>query len=381
MAVAVCLTGLISPSAQAGVSFGLFYDNLSPYGSWQVSARYGRVWQPAEETEGWNPYYDGHWVYTDVGWTWISDYEWGAIPYHYGTWTLDPAFGWVWVPGTVWAPAWVVFRTGPDYIGWAPVAPGFSVGVSFRSGRSSAVPFTFVPTGSFLSRRVRTCVVPQSRTTVVINNTRIVNNLVVENNVVVNRGPDLTVIEKASGRRVHAMPIERVSRVTPGPHFTRDELRVDPQQLKHGLRVAEPVSAKTPLPTTRSREAAGRESLAAHPGTAEPSAGVSHTPQRVSKPSGKAPEELAPRAGSGDSRAEGRGAPDRPPVMQRPTPAQPRRMPSAETTAARQPSRQEAPGRAPAAPVPAKRNEPPARGEKPAPKEVKRPHDSGKDKN
>ena len=233
MAVAVCLTGLISPSAQAGVSFGLFYDNLSPYGSWQVSARYGRVWQPAEETEGWNPYYDGHWVYTDVGWTWISDYEWGAIPYHYGTWTLDPAFGWVWVPGTVWAPAWVVFRTGPDYIGWAPVAPGFSVGVSFRSGRSSAVPFTFVPTGSFLSRRVRTCVVPQSRTTVVINNTRIVNNLVVENNVVVNRGPDLTVIEKASGRRVHAMPIERVSRVAPGPHFTRDELHTYVRQQCH----------------------------------------------------------------------------------------------------------------------------------------------------
>src|SRR5438445_2432076 len=129
--VLLLLAGASSP-ARADVSFDFFYSNLSPYGSWQASARYGRVWQPSLYASDWNPYYDGHWVYADVGWTWVSDYEWGAIPYHYGTWVEDPEIGWVWVPGTVWAPAWVVFRTGPDYIGWAPVSPGLTSGVPTR---------------------------------------------------------------------------------------------------------------------------------------------------------------------------------------------------------------------------------------------------------
>ena len=33
-------------------------------------------------------------------------------------------------PGTVWAPAWVAWRTGPGWVGWAPLPPG----VSWRRG-------------------------------------------------------------------------------------------------------------------------------------------------------------------------------------------------------------------------------------------------------
>ena len=247
-AIVVLVASLFSPSAQAGVSFSAFYSDLSPYGSWQVSAQYGRVWQPSVYASGWNPYYDGHWVYSDLGWTWVSDYEWGAIPYHYGTWVSDPYNGWVWVPGYTWAPSWVVFRTGPDYIGWAPVSPGFSIGVSVGFGVPTASPFVFVSAGNFLAPRIRTCFVPQSRTTVIINNTRIVNNLRVENSVVVNRGPDPRIIERASGRRVREVPIERVSRVMPGPRVSRADLSVNPEQARHGVRAAEPVSVKRPLP-------------------------------------------------------------------------------------------------------------------------------------
>jgi hypothetical protein len=31
--------------------------------------------------------------------------------------------GWVWVPGSEWAPAWVSWRESDDYIGWAPLPP------------------------------------------------------------------------------------------------------------------------------------------------------------------------------------------------------------------------------------------------------------------
>src|SRR5512143_1789772 len=90
LAIAILLlAGVLAPPAHAQVSFDLAYSNLSQSGSWLVSAQYGHVWQPREYNRDWNPYYDGHWVYTDMGWAWVSDYQWGAIPYHYGTWVMD----------------------------------------------------------------------------------------------------------------------------------------------------------------------------------------------------------------------------------------------------------------------------------------------------
>jgi len=106
IAMMMLLLGLSStPSQAAQVSFNFFYSNLSPHGSWYASAEYGQVWHPSVDDYNWNPYYDGHWVYTDLGWTWVSDYDWGSIPYHYGAWVLDAELGWVWVPGYVWAPS------------------------------------------------------------------------------------------------------------------------------------------------------------------------------------------------------------------------------------------------------------------------------------
>src|SRR6266850_3195425 len=185
VAFVLLLTGLFSPSARAEVSFGVFYSNLSPYGSWQVSGQYGRVWQPDVHASGWNPYYDGHWVYTDLGWTWVSDYEWGAIPYHYGTWALEPELGWVWVPGYVWAPSWVVFRSGPSYVGWAPVPPSFSIGMSFSFSNYGPDQFVFVREADFVAPQIHRFALPIERSRVVFNDTKVINNIRIENNVVV----------------------------------------------------------------------------------------------------------------------------------------------------------------------------------------------------
>jgi hypothetical protein len=109
-----------------GVSFGAFYDTLSPYGDWVYVGSYGRVWRPSAEVvgAGFRPYgTGGHWIYTDYGWSWESDWDWGWAPFHYGRWLLDSVYGWVWVPGDTWGPAWVDWRFGGGYVGWAPLAP------------------------------------------------------------------------------------------------------------------------------------------------------------------------------------------------------------------------------------------------------------------
>ena len=113
------------------VSFQLFYDELSPYGSWVSYPSYGYVWVPATAVS-FRPYTTGgHWVFTDAGWMWVSDYPWGWAPFHYGTWNFDPFYGWMWVPGYAWAPAWVEWGYYGDYYGWAPLGPGFSLSVSY----------------------------------------------------------------------------------------------------------------------------------------------------------------------------------------------------------------------------------------------------------
>ncbi len=256
------MTGAFAPASQAsvsvsgGVSFDFFYSNLSPSGHWLVSAGYGRVWQPAIYQPGWNPYYDGHWEYTDCGWVWVSDYDWGAVPYHYGTWVMDPVVGWAWVPGYTWAPAWVTFRTGPDFIGWAPVAPGFSVGVSFGAPVPIASSFVFVSAQDFAAPHIRRFVAPESQRATLINRTTIVNNsLTVQNNVIVNRGPELRAVEQATGRTFRPEPIERVARVAPFEAVRRDQLAVAAAQ-RHEVRAAEPVSANRPLPRGEERASA-----------------------------------------------------------------------------------------------------------------------------
>src|SRR5574341_695076 len=75
-----------------------FHAPLAPQGVWVEVGSYGRCWHPAHVVVGWTPYCVGHWVWTDCGWYWASDEPWAWACYHYGWWTLDPVYGWIWVP-------------------------------------------------------------------------------------------------------------------------------------------------------------------------------------------------------------------------------------------------------------------------------------------
>jgi hypothetical protein len=115
----------------SSASFQTFYDSLSSQGTWIQSSDYGYVWQPQVSDPDWAPYTEGHWVYTDDGWTWVSDEPWGWATYHYGRWVNLDGTGWCWVPGYRWAPAWVSWRYGDGYAGWAPLPPDSFVGIDY----------------------------------------------------------------------------------------------------------------------------------------------------------------------------------------------------------------------------------------------------------
>lgn len=98
-----------------------YYDNdLAGHGSWVTVAGLGYGWRPYVSV-GWRPYYHGYWARGRRGsLIWVSYEPWGWAPYHYGRWAHDPGYGWVWLPGTGYAPAWVYWMYGNGYVGWAP---------------------------------------------------------------------------------------------------------------------------------------------------------------------------------------------------------------------------------------------------------------------
>lgn len=100
-----------------------FYDELASYGTWIEYPDYGHVWHP-DLDEDFRPYAtNGHWVYTDSGWYWMSGYPFGWATFHYGRWIYDSLMGWLWIPGSEWSPAWVVWGTVNGFYAWAPLPP------------------------------------------------------------------------------------------------------------------------------------------------------------------------------------------------------------------------------------------------------------------
>jgi hypothetical protein len=154
----------------------------------------------------WRPYSDGHWLWTDYGWTWISDQEWGDIPFHYGRWGWDEEIGWFWVPGTVWGPAWVTWRSNDQYMGWAPLPPGveFRAGMNFNS-LSIDIPFNFwvfIQGQHLQDRDLNPFVLPFERNRTIVGFTSMQNNIYTRNDRVVNEGFGLDLIRRITGRDV-----------------------------------------------------------------------------------------------------------------------------------------------------------------------------------
>jgi len=109
----------------SSVQFNVFFNALRPYGRWFKHANHGACWIPqaSQSDAQWRPYLSGgKWTYNDGGWLWVSNYRWGAYPFHYGRW-FHTSKGWAWKPEGHWSTAWVSWRNGGDHCGWAPLAP------------------------------------------------------------------------------------------------------------------------------------------------------------------------------------------------------------------------------------------------------------------
>jgi uncharacterized membrane protein YgcG len=190
-----------------------FESELSPYGAWQDVPDYGRVWVPSPSVVGYDftPYgTGGNWVDSEYGWTWNSDYDWGWAPFHYGRWMVMGGRGWCWIPGTTWGPAWVNWRWGGGYVGWAPMGPR---GVVIGPPRGVRSPWRFtvanqlgVARPHFLPSRA---VASVWRSTTAIHNVASINMRGAQ--VRFNAGPPSHLVAAATGRAIAPMPLRTLA--------------------------------------------------------------------------------------------------------------------------------------------------------------------------
>ena len=206
-----------------------FYAPLNSYGAWIVLPSYGRVWQPAVTVVNseWRPYFQGgRWIYTDCGWYWQSDYSWGWAVFHYGRWCYVDRHRWVWIPDTVWAPAWVSWRRSETHCGWAPLPPGttFRMGVGFSVGTDapfdvqfglSSRHYTFVPNNRMRASSLVSVIVHHDHVQTVYQKSRHIDNAYhwnQEHRRVHNKGPT----DYDARDRAHR-PVARPIRFVPPP--------------------------------------------------------------------------------------------------------------------------------------------------------------------
>ncbi len=191
--------------AQPGgyVSNQEFYDELAPYGTWVYDEQYGNVWIP-DVDQNFRPYAtNGYWAMTEYGNTWVSNYPWGWAAFHYGRWRFDNYYGWEWIPGSEWAPAWVSWRNGGGYYGWAPLEPRISINAYYSN--DYYIPdnyWVFAPQQCITYPNIYNYYVPSYRVRNIIQNTTYINNTYVYNNRTYIAGPRRVDIERITNRPV-----------------------------------------------------------------------------------------------------------------------------------------------------------------------------------
>jgi hypothetical protein len=140
--------------------------------------------------------------------------------------------GWVWVPGSQWAPAWVSWRKSSDYVGWAPLPPEarFDQRTGIHNWADNYYEigpdqYCFVASREFGAPRVEQTLLPAERNVTIVNQTTNVTNITYNNTTIVNEGPNYDEVRSISREPVQRYRLERNANVDLSSGAPRSEMR------------------------------------------------------------------------------------------------------------------------------------------------------------
>jgi hypothetical protein len=242
----------------AGVEF--FRDRLARVGEWVDTADYGPCWYPTQVGASWRPYTNGRWVYTvGSGWLWIGNERWGWATDHYGRWIFLDSHGWVWVPGKQWAPAWVVWRAGNGYVGWAPMPP-------IKRGREEQDPtrvdsknvdpisFTFVADNLLADEHLAAQLEPLTRNVTLLERTEDATRYQVADERFFNGGVAAEAIDRAAEKPITRYHVVEVNTLRPPEIRGEDVLVYRPNVDEAGEALLAGTSVGPPQAPPRPRD-------------------------------------------------------------------------------------------------------------------------------
>jgi hypothetical protein len=134
--------------------------------------------------------------------------------HHYGRWWKSKLYGWVWLPGYVRAPAWVVWRVSDNHVGWCQLSPNVkwrgSEGITINDYtiRNKDAEWIFVEKMKFVDEINRTVVVPSNQNKNIVPLSERVLDIRFENGKVINYGPDVADIEKRTRKKINIKKIQ-----------------------------------------------------------------------------------------------------------------------------------------------------------------------------
>ena len=332
---------------------------LDAFGRWVPHGRWGEVWIPAHRAANWQPYRTGHWVYTDEwGWYWVAaadEADWGWVTYHYGRWAFDRELGWFWIPGDEWAPAWVIWRHGGQYAGWAPLPPDDMVDTYWDDPQV----WMFVRLRNLIAPLAYTVLLPRGQQTTYIRETAVVNR---------------TVDLRDRGQRIAVNPGIPASSVAGATRRSLRTADVRPRVLPQTVGVQGAVPVR-PEDIRRSRDATARTRASTRIRETVVERGTpTIAPARTVRPQQPLEKGAAGRLGDAPPRAAREAAPPTPAARPEPSPPAPKApaaRPEPSPPAPQAPAARPAPSRPvpelPAARPAPSRPEPQAPAARPAP--------------
>jgi len=228
------LTKKISLSGLFGINDAHASDiNVNSFFVWKPSSDMAISISANTNQPAYVPYSNGQWINTDRGWYFKAPTPHEEVVHHYGRWVNSPSIGWVWVPGNVWAPAWVDWKINDSHIAWAPVPYGINI-VAGEIPPVQTIEYDYVIVEKkyffepviykhiIYEPVIYKHIIYEPETVVMIKSMNRPKGLVLVNNVIINKGPEIGVFDPVLVASVPTVKIHKVKDIKKIKFFGND---------------------------------------------------------------------------------------------------------------------------------------------------------------